>query len=311
MNTVVIGFLSLCLLVFTGCEEKKISNSLEAAEVETTSNGLDSFSLETADGRSLNITFKNNEIVVDKLKNKMIVFYTYRPDKLRHSYNGDTLLQLSDIQNQMPDKLKVICLPFHNYPYNNSEFVKYLSINNKLKQTMILSSEINEKRIIDSLQKLGRGNSTGNYYIFNNGKFIQYFDLQTTDIKDVVLKINNILNSNITVELEPNTSSFKDIDGNIFLNELDKKLYNACVKQNTKAAKQLISEGANINLVDADGKTLIGYQIELYEINYPFIEFLIKQGIDINTKNKEGKRVLDICCLSEEKKKYLISKGAH
>lgn len=89
----------------------------------------------------------------------------------------------------------------------------------------------------------------------------------------------------------------------------------ASFNENYEAAKNLISNGADINYATEKGTTVFMYAktpVLKNQKNIQFLEFLIEEGANINVIDKSGKTVLDYVF---EKKAYilaewLISKGA-
>lgn len=84
----------------------------------------------------------------------------------------------------------------------------------------------------------------------------------------------------------------------------------ACYKGYYDIVRYLIQQGCNLDKEGAQGKTALMMAVmpENAEANYEIVEQLIMYGADGNIKDSFGRTVLDYC-RNEEIKGYLVSQG--
>ena len=91
----------------------------------------------------------------------------------------------------------------------------------------------------------------------------------------------------------------------------NKALLNAVKKGEIEAAKQAITDGANLNTKDERGTTPI--HIAAGRGNLGLMKLLVKKGANIETKNDNGDSLLHMASISAQKDvfEYLVEKGAN
>jgi hypothetical protein len=134
----------------------------------------------------------------------------------------------------------------------------------------------------------------------------------TLTVHKIVMCINgfagNSLHVYVTIE-DPSFRKFKKLDAQSLLLG-DRLAYNDALVQfdpaylkkdhitslhmaiqynDAAATKRLVSEGANVNALNRDGKTPL-----LYAKNVLFASYLIKQGADVRAQDKEGRTLLHL-----------------
>ena len=132
--------------------------------------------------------------------------------------------------------------------------------------------------------------------------------LDTIDSIDLFFKYYEDLSDDqliVLLKSHPEWINIKDKDGNTLL-------YNACSNDNTKLAKFLIEQGADVNIKDEEGDTPLYWVCK--NDNIELAKFLIEHGADksVNFKNKYDSTPLIWACHNDntELAKLLLEHGA-
>ena len=100
------------------------------------------------------------------------------------------------------------------------------------------------------------------------------------------------LRDNSLVDIVLDTYMFSGID--IVNDDGKAPIHYAAMSGSEEILKKLLDKKANPSLIDKQGNNALHLALMSEKVSLPICELLVKSGIDINAKNKEGKTPLDL-----------------
>jgi uncharacterized protein len=146
-----------------------------------------------------------------------------------------------------------------------------------------------------------------------NAEILKYFLELGVDYKNVLPKEGNLLEFSSSVVSLDILDILLSLDFSYEAKEafLQSAAFSAAIHGNSEKIEYLLDKGANINMQNQHGSSLLHY-LSSFEKNFDVFELVLQRGIDINLKDNRGKTALDLAIKKRNEKliHYLQQNGA-